>query len=261
MQSNCPEPFRAITELLYSEKKPGDLSCRQVMVDIIQGVLELDFTSPQVMCPKWNTAMLSAAPPIPNSDKSCASNTIQADSHILLKTLMIGPPNEEEQAKVDFIQYAHKPRLFKRWVTELSSVLSDYFWIFCRSSNNFMRLKSAEALAAMPLVPAGNSGGVEAVAMSYCAAQLALLNSLCRTATKESAMALHIDLADCGFDRCLLVSVPVLCPGLIPQAYTRDVQTLRKCNSQYYPQIHLEVSSLNLQNFHIRKDQPTKGKL
>lgn len=43
-------------------------------------------------------------------------------------SLMQGPPNEDEEAKVDFIQAAHRPRVFKTWVKEISDTVRDYFW-------------------------------------------------------------------------------------------------------------------------------------
>lgn len=50
------------------------------------------------------------------------------ETHRFVYSLMLGPPNEKEEAKVDFIQQAHHPRPFKIWVTELSDCVRDYFW-------------------------------------------------------------------------------------------------------------------------------------
>lgn len=41
---------------------------------------------------------------------------------------MIGPPDEKEEATVDFIRASRRQRVFKRWVEELINLLCDYFW-------------------------------------------------------------------------------------------------------------------------------------
>lgn len=49
-------------------------------------------------------------------------------THEMVVSLLKGPRDEREEAKVDFIQSAHKPRVFKAWVKEIADVVRDYFW-------------------------------------------------------------------------------------------------------------------------------------
>lgn len=49
-------------------------------------------------------------------------------AHRFVMSLMEGPPNEAEEAKVEFIQATHKPRIFKAWVKEIADCVRDYFW-------------------------------------------------------------------------------------------------------------------------------------
>lgn len=46
----------------------------------------------------------------------------------LVKSLVIGPPNEKEEAQVYFIKSTRKNRVYKLWMDEIIGVLSDYFW-------------------------------------------------------------------------------------------------------------------------------------
>jgi len=49
-------------------------------------------------------------------------------AHALVRSLVIGPPNEKEEARPDFIKQAHRKRSFKVWMDEMIRTLSDYFW-------------------------------------------------------------------------------------------------------------------------------------
>lgn len=154
--SRSPTPFLPIASLLFSEKRPGDLPCRQLLVELLQSLFDI--------CPE-------SAEPIPQSlwtEKSVINLSDpemegigggsggarrykrqmkggdDEDDEVeqlekfewervmktyrLVYSLVLGPPNEKEEAKVDFIQETHRPRIFKRWVSELSDTCRDYFW-------------------------------------------------------------------------------------------------------------------------------------
>lgn len=49
-------------------------------------------------------------------------------THRFMISLMEGPPDEKEEARVDFIKQSHRPRIFKAWVTEIGDCVRDYFW-------------------------------------------------------------------------------------------------------------------------------------
>lgn len=87
-------------------------------------------------------------------------------AHLYVQSLLIGPPNEKEEAKHDFIQRSHTKRVYKLWMDEIIGLLSDYFWIFCHSSNTYWRLQNIEQeKLEEPKVPGGMTGGVEFEAM------------------------------------------------------------------------------------------------
>lgn len=99
-----------------------------------------------------------------------------AAAHALVRSLVLGPPNEREEAKHDFIQRSHVQRLYKAWMEEIIGTLSDYFWVFCHSGNTYWRLENLEQdKVEAPKVPGGMTGGVEFEAMGGLAiCQMAL---------------------------------------------------------------------------------------
>lgn len=194
-----PNPFRPLVELLYSEKKPGELTTRQCIVELVTGLFEvfpnvstaipkpewraqwgarngfgstsrssddgsnsngsslgkMNKESPQLPLPDlsvfvspkkssvassdWESAdypsdmtFLSRSARGTRSEPSDGSNILGNDdgksAHALVKSLMIGPPNQKEEARVDFMQQTHRKRIFKLWIEEIIGVLSDYFW-------------------------------------------------------------------------------------------------------------------------------------
>lgn len=49
-------------------------------------------------------------------------------THRFVVSLMRGPPDEDEEAKVDFVKRAHRERVYKVWVKEVADCVRDYFW-------------------------------------------------------------------------------------------------------------------------------------
>lgn len=219
LASHSPTPFRPLVELLYSDKKPGDLISRQCIIEILLGVfLVFPREAPQLSkddwCKPWSsndafgtvvrpsvdTDVSSSTPVLRPEDiethgsnassavfpsdltflsKRIQSQSVEADpntmivssAHDLVRSLLIGPPNEKEETTIHFVQQAHKLRPFKLWMDEIAGILSDYFWIFCHSSNTFWRLEGVnEEQVEQPKVPGGMTGGVEyeAMGMSPC---------------------------------------------------------------------------------------------
>ncbi|BGP49355.1 hypothetical protein JCM10450v2_005243 [Rhodotorula kratochvilovae] len=261
LASHSPTPFLSIASLLFSEKRPGDLPCRQILIELLTALFEICPPTADTL-PKsaWADPTISLEPtplsPVPRSpatsDSGSGSGGVRrytrkaksgdsdgADAaerdevltpervqqaHRLVVSLMEGPPNEAEESKVEFIQAAHKPRVFKTWVKELSDTVRDFFWVFCHSDNLFWTLEQidAEAIEA-PKVPSGMTGGVEYEAMAYCAAHFRLINAIARTCpTIDDAFAFHEQLFTSGFERVLF--------------------TLRRASLVYYQSLHLEMS-------------------
>ncbi|GAA6028804.1 hypothetical protein JCM8097_007404 [Rhodosporidiobolus ruineniae] len=262
LASHSPTPFLPLASLLFSEKRPGDLPCRQLLVELIQSLFEICPLGVDAL-PKtaWATPEVNLDPtPVSpclgsgsfgaNSSSNGGSGGVrrytrkaksgdEADdvereevltpervqqTRRLVVSLMMGPPDEKEDAKVDFIQVAHRPRVFKTWVTEIADCVRDYFWVFCHPNNLFWTLEqiNADEIEA-PKVPSGMTGGVEYEAMAYATAHFRLINALARSApTMEAAFRFHNELFDSGFERVLF--------------------TLRRASLVYYQSLHLEMS-------------------
>lgn len=178
-------------ELLFSEKKPGDLGSRQCIVEILAGLFDvysetvpvpvsrddwrkpwskqdgfgagsaLQSESTQGSQSRPSTGM-TQSPQLPDlqfdrprakssngsstgesagfaEDQSFVSGSTHPGTsqrqpkndsagYSLVKSLVIGPPNEKEEAQVYFIKSTRKSRVYKLWMDEVIGVLSDYFW-------------------------------------------------------------------------------------------------------------------------------------
>lgn len=165
--SYYPTPFLPIASLLFSEKRPGDLACRQILVELVAAAFDICPIEADVL-PKaaWSEPRVSLEPalpspptshlfgPLPNGagsgsglqrryQRKVKSSDPDADSiereevltperieatHRFVISLMEGPPDEKEESKVDFIKLSHRPRVFKAWVTEIGDCVRDYFW-------------------------------------------------------------------------------------------------------------------------------------
>lgn len=191
LRSSCPTPFTQLTALLYSDKKPGDLASRQLIVDLLLILVELypsatkaiDDTgsigrqrtawdvkgSGHVIPPArptvFTTPSSSPPPPLPAPHDSIFS---------LLRAILLTPrpaPSECPSTPVDphaFIAALHRPRIYKTYLQELSDVRRDYFWVFCHQNNTIWDLKQTdEEKVEKPKAPGGMTGGVEFEAMTY----------------------------------------------------------------------------------------------
>ncbi|KAH8916703.1 hypothetical protein BT69DRAFT_1228051 [Atractiella rhizophila] len=215
---HSPSPFVQLTSLLLSEKKPGDLPIRQIIVELILGLFEI---FPHGYSPSGSPRRSefrhyrSSTPPMAAPGRS---------AHLLVRSLIVGPPDPKQESKPDFMQEVHRPRIYKNWLSEFLGVLMDYFWVFCHSQNTFgdLRQMNQDEMEA-PKVPGGMTGGVEFEAMAYCATHFKLINALARTCPSDTdAYRFHHDLFESGLERILM--------------------TLRKCSTTYYPSVHLELA-------------------
>lgn len=156
--------------LLYSDKKPGELSTRQLIVELLLILFELYQT------PNLSTASGSRAPsrtgpsPAPAPALPAEFSTFFA----LVREIILTPrPGPAEQPHVpvephDFIESLHVPRIYKTYLQELSDVCRDYFWVFCHPNNTIWPLSQVdEARVERPKAPGGMTGGVEYEAMQY----------------------------------------------------------------------------------------------
>ncbi|KAF7374602.1 Drf-GBD domain-containing protein [Mycena sanguinolenta] len=240
LRSSCPTPFVQLVALLFSDKKPGDVATRQLMVDLLLILFELYpasslpalGTRPFPRREAWETA--STAPVTSNLITLPAPHK---NFYSLIRALLLTPappPSESPAAPISphaFIESLHKPRIYKTYLQELSDVCRDYFWVFCHPNNTIWILSETdEGRVEKPRAPGGMTGGVEFEAMSYFTTHLKLINAIAKTAAElnlpkehdHSAYRFHADLFLSGFERIILIS--------------------RKASTTYYPTLHLELA-------------------
>lgn len=135
-----------------SEKKPGDLPPRQVLVEILLDLFEIcPPTAKAIERSDWTISLVDEPMPLAtdlraeggsggrrytrkmkeeddDDDSNGISNERRKGTHELVRTLMMGPPDEKEESKLDFMRDAHKPRTYKAWITELAGTVRDYYW-------------------------------------------------------------------------------------------------------------------------------------
>ncbi|KAI9601637.1 hypothetical protein H4Q26_001469 [Puccinia striiformis f. sp. tritici PST-130] len=235
LSSKLPAPFIQLTSLLYSEKKPGDLSTRHFDLDAYLKLKPIQSSAIDWTCP-IQIESIPGGLIIPNQQDLIIQNndgSLINCSHQLLKTLIIGPPDLKNANIVDFVAITHRVRPFKTFVNEFIGVLMDYFWVFCHAENQFWDLKKIDQDSIeAPKVPSGMTGGVEYEAMSYCTCLMKLLNRVITSAPDSNlSKQIYQDLFESGFERCII--------------------TLRKSSVDYYPMVHLELSrfiSIGLDN-------------
>ncbi|KAK8864175.1 hypothetical protein IAR55_001421 [Kwoniella newhampshirensis] len=213
LRAHFPNPFTALSTLLFSEKKPGDLPSRQIIIELWLFLFEL-------------------FPPLPNRTPGGRPTSVRFDEKApvditnAVRALLVPSLPDPTKDHHDFVTKAHRPRVFRAWVGELSDVCRDYFWIMCHASNTLWSLNDVdESKVEKPIAPGGATGGVEFEAMNYVTTHFKLLNALCKQLAiedREKALQLHQDLMSSGMDRILV--------------------TFRKASTTYYPAVHLELA-------------------
>lgn len=171
IRQHYPRPFADLSALLFSEKKPGDLATRQLMVELWLFLFEL-YPSPS---PSASSA--SSTPPTHHRQSSSvvrfdtpsptpAPLAVRATEQVykLLSPALPNPAAEQHA----FITTAHRTRVFRALMGELSDICRDYFWIMCHGSNHLWRLADVDLhTVEKPVAPGGATGGVEFEAMHY----------------------------------------------------------------------------------------------
>lgn len=223
-----------LVSLLYSDKKPGDVATRQLIVDLLLILFEL--------FPPSSLPSIGSVPPRREVWETTPRHTIALPHphqtlYSLLRALLLTPaPRAAEAPEVplsphEFIDALHRPRIYKAYLQELSDICRDYFWIFCHPNNTIWVLADVdEARVEKPRAPGGMTGGVEFEAMSYLVllftpsyvqwltgapqtTHFRLLNAFAKAAqdlnmskdNEFSAHHLHTDLFLSGIERIILV--------------------------------------------------------
>lgn len=171
LRSSCPTPYVQLISLLYSDKKPGDVATRQLMVELLMIVFDLypssslPSTGGRLRHEAWESNPVSNVITFPSPHKNLFS---------LIRALLLTPappPAESPAVAVSphaFIESLHRPRIYKSYLQELSDVCRDYFWVFCHPNNTIWNLVDVdEGKVEKPKAPGGMTGGVEFEAMGY----------------------------------------------------------------------------------------------
>ncbi|GLB40330.1 putative diaphanous GTPase-binding domain containing protein [Lyophyllum shimeji] len=248
LRSSCPTPFAQLVALLYSDKKPGDVASRQLIVDLLLILFEL---YPASALPSFGSdANSNSSGRVRPCREAWESDTSIASSSKLVtlpsphKTLFslvrallltpAPPPSESPAVPISphaFIESLHLPRIYKTYLQELSDICRDYFWVFCHPNNTIWLLSETdEGKVEKPRAPGGMTGGVEFEAIGYFTTHMRLINAISKAAADlnlpkdhdHSAYRFHSDLFLSGLERIILIS--------------------RKASTTYYPTLHLELA-------------------
>jgi len=245
LRSSCPTPFVQLVALLYSDKKPGDIATRLLIVDLLLILFDLYPSSSlpsfgngngRQTRPRREAWEIDSATPSPT--KLVTLPAPHKTSFSLIRALLLTPappPSESPAAPVSphaFIESLHLPRIYKTYLQELSDVCRDYFWVFCHPNNTIWMLSETdEGKVEKPRAPGGMTGGVEFEAVgyfvwefifrlffthsysSYQTTHMKLINAIAKAAAdlnlpKEqdhSAYCFHSDLFLSGLERIILV--------------------------------------------------------
>ena len=187
LRSASPAPFAQLVRLLFSDKKPGDVPSRQLIVELLLVLFELYPASEEasiafVQQPNsrrreiWEIQM---PPPTEYYSRPPSRERIILPSphptlFSFIRELLLTrppPPAEGPASPVtphEFIESLHVPRIYKTYLQELSDVCRDYFWVFCHPNNTIWLLSETdEGRVEKPRAPGGMTGGVEFEAMTY----------------------------------------------------------------------------------------------
>ncbi|KAI0789852.1 armadillo-type protein [Abortiporus biennis] len=243
LRSRCPRPYPQLMTLLYSDKKPGEVGTRQLIVEMLLALFDL---YPPSSLPGLSNSPRSYAharsQSTPWESDPSSSNIItlppqHATLYSFIRSLLLTPappPTENPKTPVtphDFIEELHVPRIYKTYLRELNDLCRDYFWVFCHPSNTIWNLDDVdEVKVEKPRAPGGMTGGVEFEAMSYMTIHFKFLNAVAKIASELkvprehelSAYNFHKDMFLSGIERVLLIA--------------------RKASTTYYPTLHLEIS-------------------
>ncbi|KAF5391700.1 hypothetical protein D9757_002552 [Collybiopsis confluens] len=238
LRTSGPTPWVQLVKLLYSDKKPGEVATRQLIVELLHILFELYPSSALPSSGRVSHREIwDNDPSLLGSSNLITLPAPHKNFFSFIRSLVLtpAPPTAEAPASPlsphEFIENIHRPRIYKTYLQELSDVCRDYFWVFCHPNNTIWLLSETdEGRVEKPRAPGGMTGGVEFEAMNYFTMHLRLINAIAKAAAdlnlpKEhelSAYCFHSDMFASGFERLILIS--------------------RKASTTYYPTLHLELA-------------------
>ncbi|KAE9402881.1 hypothetical protein BT96DRAFT_1083666 [Gymnopus androsaceus JB14] len=216
LRSSMPTPWAQLVKLIYSDKKPGEVGTRQLIVELMHILFEL---YPSSSLPSSGNRspyreVWDSDPTLLGSSNVITLPTPHKSFFSFIRSLLLtpAPPTAEAPASPlsphEFIENLHRPRIYKTYLQELSDVCRDYFW-------------TDEGRVEKPRAPGGMTGGTT---------HLKFINAIAKAAEdlnlpkdhELSAHRFHSDMFSSGFERLILIS--------------------RKASTTYYPTLHLELA-------------------
>jgi hypothetical protein len=180
LRSCAPTPFAQFVSLLYSDKKPGDVGTRQLIVELILLLFDLyPLQSLPANGSPGHSLTHSRSRSAPWEAQSSTTSLVtlpapHATTYSFVRSLLLTPaPPLSEDPRIPvsphpFIEELHVPRIYKTYLQELSDICRDYFWVFCHPNNTIWNLEDTdENKVEKPRAPGGMTGGVEFEAMAY----------------------------------------------------------------------------------------------
>lgn len=149
MRHHYPNPFNSLSTLLFSEKKPGDLPSRQLIIELWLFLFDL-FPSPSTSSSSLGATSTSSSPIIstrPQINSRPTSVRFESTQNPLtqymggsernrrfinsteeVKGLLVPDIPDKTADLHEFVKVAHRPRVYRCWMAELGDICRDYFW-------------------------------------------------------------------------------------------------------------------------------------
>ncbi|TIA98696.1 hypothetical protein E3P89_02456 [Wallemia ichthyophaga] len=249
LSSKAPEPYKSLVDLLFTDKKPGSLPTRQLMMELISLIFEIfgeKSSSDQLIKSPTTQSYLS------NVNGSTDSAQIQplkvptpfTSAGDMVRQLIHNPINQALESQHEFIKIAKRPRVYKLFLSEMYEVQRDFFWFvffnlstytnsnddrcFGHKNNGIWYYPSVDMRQVERLrfrVPGGMTAGVEYEAIGYLTSIFSLINALSAASFndgEETSKNLHKDLFASGIDRYIYTS--------------------RAASLAHYPLLHYNIS-------------------
>lgn len=166
-----PDPAIHLIRLLQSDKKPGDLTTRKGIIDLLLTLLSTSVLETQSP-PSFSDIQRTSTPPDTTLNSSSrteatGSNQRMGRPHIAAELRdMLRDINDKDT--VEFMLDARKERPWRKVIAEMAQLEGDYFWVFGHQNNGYWKLDLInEAAIQKERVPGGMTGGVEYEAMAY----------------------------------------------------------------------------------------------
>ena len=179
LSSKAPEPYKSLISLLFTDKKPGTLATRQLMMELFTLIFEIfddDSSTPNhiIRSPTTQTILNAASNQTYNPEKvKFKPISVPYPYHSasqMVRQLILNPPNEAIENQHDFIKIAKRPRIYKAFLSEIYEIQRDFFWCFGHKNNGIWHYPSVDIRSVEKLrfrVPGGMTAGVKYEAIGY----------------------------------------------------------------------------------------------